>query len=177
MFSLNQSMSQITISALELLGRASDILELRSHLASLPSSQNNLASYLKNVKKIWVDGPSFLNPRPNWSNRNDSVTKIHLFISKHPNSDIINIIDHTLTPSYHKGLISILYNSICTITHDSLQDVRRLWEIDVGREITDDIWETVIKLVRSSSLCARLIQLKIVMRPHLTNAGLAKIFL
>lgn len=52
MFPLNQIMSQITISPLELLGRASDISELRSHLALLPSSQNNLASYLKNVKEI-----------------------------------------------------------------------------------------------------------------------------
>lgn len=60
MFPLNQIMSQITISHLELLGRASDILELRLHLASLPSSQNNLASYLKNVKKDmsrWAELP------------------------------------------------------------------------------------------------------------------------
>lgn len=44
--------------------------------------------------------------------------------------------------------------------------------------MTDDQWEAVLKLIHSSSPCARhsLIQLKIVLRAHLTKARLAKMF-
>lgn len=74
------------------------------------------------------------------------------------------MIDHIISLSpYSKGLISTLYNNICDIIPHSLQDVRKLWENDLGEEMTDDQWETVLKLIHSSSPCARhsLIQLKV----------------
>ena len=96
-----------------------------------------------------------------------------------PDFPMDNAIDHILSLSpYCKGLISILYNNICEIIPHSLQDVRRLWENDLGEKMRDDQWETVLRLIQLFSPCARhsLIQLKVVLRAHLTKARLAKIF-
>lgn len=59
-----------------------------------------------------------------------------------------------------------------------MQDTKRLWENDLGEEMPDDQWKTVLDLVNTSSFCTRhiLIQLKIVLRAHLIKARLAKIF-
>lgn len=100
-------------------------------------------------------------------------------ITSFPDLPMDNMIDHILSlSSGSKGLISTLYNNICVIIPHSLQDVRKLWENDLGEEMTDDQWETVLKLIHSSFTCARhrLIQLKVVLRAHLTKARLAKIF-
>ncbi len=90
-----------------------------------------------------------------------------------------NVIDHILSLSLvRKGLTSTLYDSIFNITPHSPHDVMRLWENDLGAEMADDQWEAVLKLIHSSSPCARhsLIQLKIALRAHLTKAKLAKNF-
>lgn len=71
----------------------------------------------------------------------------------------------SLSP-YRRGLISTIYKNICDIFPQSLQDIRRLWENDIGKEMTDDQWEAVFELIHNSSPCARhsIIQLKIVLR-------------
>ena len=60
----------------------------------------------------------------------------------------------------------------------SLQDVRRNWESDLGENFRDVQWKAVLDLVHTSSPCARhrVIQLKIVLRAHLTKSRLVKIF-
>lgn len=59
-----------------------------------------------------------------------------------------------------------------------MQEVRRLWEDDLREEFTDDHWKAVLDSVYKSSPCARhnVIQLKIVLRAHLTKTRLVKIF-
>lgn len=92
---------------------------------------------------------------------------------------LTNTIDHIpLLSPYCKYLIYTLYNNICNIIPHSLQDVRRLWQNNTGKKMTDDQREAVLDLVHTSSPCARdsLIQLKIVLRAHLTKARLVKIF-
>ena len=89
------------------------------------------------------------------------------------------MVEHILSLSpLRKGLISVLYNCISNISPHSLQDVRRNWESDLGENFTDDHWKAVFDLIHASSPCARhsVIQLKIVLRAHLTKSRLVKIF-
>lgn len=51
--------------------------------------------------------------------------------------------------------ISDLYNTVCNIIPHTLQDVKRLWENDLGEEMTDDQLRTVLDLVNTSSFCTR----------------------
>ncbi|KAJ8012533.1 hypothetical protein DPEC_G00043810 [Dallia pectoralis] len=96
-----------------------------------------------------------------------------------PDLPVSNAVDHilSLSPS-RKGLISIIYDSLCNISPSSLQDVRRLWKSDLGVELTDDQWRAALALIHTSSPCARhsVMQLKVVLRVHLTKSRLVKIF-
>lgn len=100
-------------------------------------------------------------------------------ITSFPDFPASNTVDYicSLSPS-HKGLILNLYNSICNVSPHSLQEVRRLWENDLGEEFTDDHWKAVLDSIHTSSPRARhsVIQLKIVLRAHLTKTMLLKIF-
>lgn len=100
-------------------------------------------------------------------------------IASFPNLPTDDTVDCILSLSpYHKGLISTLYDNISKILPHSLQDVKTRWEDDLGEELTELQWNAVLDLIHKSSPCARhsLIQLKIVLRVHLTGARLAKIF-
>ena len=54
----------------------------------------------------------------------------------------------------------------------------RKWEDELGHNLTDDYWEEVLKLVHSSSICARhaVIQAKVVFRSHFTRHKLSRIY-
>ena len=56
--------------------------------------------------------------------------------------------------------------------------MKEQWETDLGEELCNSQWAAVLDLIHSSSTCARhgLIQLKIVLRVHFTNAKLARIY-
>ena len=100
-------------------------------------------------------------------------------IASFPNLPSDNATDNILSLSPHrKGLISVLYNQICNISPQSLQETRKLWEEDLGEVMREDQWEAALDLVHTSSPCARhsLIQLKILLRVHWTRAKLATIF-
>lgn len=109
--------------------------------------------------------------------------QIRHFVQKNipsfPQLPPINTIDNIISLSPQgKGLISRLYGIINNISPHSLQEVRQLWEKDLGQEMREDQWEAALDLVHTSSPCARhsLIQLKIILRVHWTKAKLAKIF-
>ena len=109
--------------------------------------------------------------------------QIRHFVQKNipsfPNFPAYNELDHILSLSpYCRGLISTLYNTICDIAPYTPHETKRLWENDLDVELTDDQWEAILNLINTSSPCARhsLIQLKIVLRVHLTKARLAKMF-
>ena len=96
-----------------------------------------------------------------------------------PNLPTDNIIDQILSLSPDKKkLISSLYDTIFNISSPSLDEVRSRWEMDMGGKFSDESWEACLKLIHTSSPCARhgLIQLKIVLRAHLTNARLADMY-
>ena len=77
-------------------------------------------------------------------------------IASFPNLPSDNATDNILSLSPHrKGLISVLYNQICNISPQSLQETRKLWEEDLGEVMREDQWEAALDLVHTSSPCAR----------------------
>ena len=100
-------------------------------------------------------------------------------IGSFPNLPPSNVLDQILSfTSPSRRLISILYDTICNITPCPLGGIKEQWETDLGEELCDSQWAAILDLIHSSSTCARhgLIQLKIVLRVHLTNAKLARIY-
>lgn len=77
-----------------------------------------------------------------------------------------------------KGMISVLYMLISSLRPNSLQNTKHRWEEDLGEEITEELWDVILRRVHSSSICSRhgLIQCKIVHRTHLTKVRLSKIY-
>ena len=80
--------------------------------------------------------------------------------------------------SDHKGLISQVYVLISNINPHSTAHLKRAWDTDLGVDLTEDQWDSILDLIHTSSTSALhgLIQMKVVHRVHLTNARLAKIY-
>lgn len=68
-----------------------------------------------------------------------------------------------------KGSIAIIYNLMINLASSSLDNIKRAWEEDLDRPLSEDTWNCVLKQVHSSSICARhsLIQVKVVHRAHI----------
>ncbi|XP_077424735.1 tRNA-specific adenosine deaminase 1 isoform X2 [Vanacampus margaritifer] len=79
-------------------------------------------------------------------------------------------------PSLRGGL-SIIYGQICGLRKTSLTSIKLLWELELGKDIPDTLWGSVLKQVHASSICARhaLIQCKIVHRAHWAKYRLSEI--
>lgn len=77
-----------------------------------------------------------------------------------------------------RGIISKIYNIILSLHCPSLSTLKTLWEQDLGLQLTDDIWDSILARVHSSSVCARhgLIQFKILHRLHLSKVKLSRIY-
>lgn len=75
-------------------------------------------------------------------------------------------------------MISYIYIQICSLDLTPVTPLRRLWEEDLNEQITDDMWNKVLRKVHESSICAKhaFVQCKIVHRAHLTKARLSKMF-
>lgn len=93
-----------------------------------------------------------------------------------PQTPDVNIVDALLSlqPS-HKGLISIIYNKLLGIRQAPLNNIKVAWEQDLNLTLSDDMWDTIFKLVNSTSLCARhcLLQFKVVHRTHISKSKLS----
>lgn len=83
----------------------------------------------------------------------------------------------SLNPS-QKRLISVLYNMMLAQGSAPLVKLRAGWEEDLGLPLSEEMWTSVLKLVISTSLCARhtLIQFKVVHRAHISKAKLASFY-
>ena len=64
------------------------------------------------------------------------------------------------------------------LASSSLDNIKRAWEEDLDRPLSEDTWNCVLKQVHSSSICARhsLIQFKVVHRAHISKVKLAQMF-
>ena len=96
-----------------------------------------------------------------------------------PNAPPASLTDSLFMPLPNiKGMISYIYNSMYTLRPVSLNLIKTQWEEDLGDEISDELWESILHRVHSSSICAKhgLIQCKIVHRIHWTRVKLSQIF-
>ncbi len=77
-----------------------------------------------------------------------------------------------------RGLISVIYESLDSLSSDPSESPKNIWEQELGITISEIEWDYILDLVHSSSICARhsLMQCKILHRAHYTNARLAKIY-
>uniref|UniRef100_A0A671TVY8 Reverse transcriptase domain-containing protein n=1 Tax=Sparus aurata TaxID=8175 RepID=A0A671TVY8_SPAAU len=77
-----------------------------------------------------------------------------------------------------KRLISVIHNKIALLSPAPTASPKNAWEKDLGVDITVVQWKDILKLIHSSSICARhgLLQWKVLHRAHFTNAKLAKIY-
>ena len=80
--------------------------------------------------------------------------------------------------SDRKGLISQVYGFFININPHSTAHLKRAWDTDLGVDLTEDQWDSILDLIHTSFTSALhgLIQMKVVHRVHLTNARLAKIY-
>lgn len=109
--------------------------------------------------------------------------QIRSFVIKHyatyPNRPLSSPLEDCLhLQSISRGQISRTYNLLHLMDPTSLEELKRLWEQDLGLQLSDDIWNTSINLIHSTSICIRhtLIQFKVFHRAYFTKAKLARIY-
>ena len=93
-----------------------------------------------------------------------------------PNAPPSSLTDSLFMPLPNiKGMISYIYNSMYTLRPVSLNLIKTQWEEDLGDEISDELWDSIL---HRASICAKhgLIQCKIVHRIHWTRVKLSQIF-
>ena len=98
---------------------------------------------------------------------------------KFPSRPPETLIDALLAlDSQQKRLISSIYSLISSEIDTSASSPRGSWELELGASLPEDYWQRVLRLIHSSSICARhgLLQCKIVHRVHYTNMRLSRIY-
>lgn len=88
-----------------------------------------------------------------------------------PNPPTDSPLDTLLKPVLAlKGMISYFFTHIHLLWLVSLVSIKALWELQLGEEISEELWEEALDRVHKSSICAKhgLIQCKIIHRAHFT---------
>ena len=77
-----------------------------------------------------------------------------------------------------KGLISKLYNVIMKIRSMPFDKTKKDWERELNLTIPMENWDRILKLVNTSSICAKhsLLQFKVVHRAHMSKDKLAHFY-
>ena len=103
---------------------------------------------------------------------------VHRTFPSFPNLPDDSVLDTFLAPLTFKGAISQIYDDICCLRPESLNSIKACWEGDLGEEITEEVWDEILRRVHGSSICARhgLIQCKLLHRIYYTKARLARIY-
>ena len=80
-----------------------------------------------------------------------------------------------LQPS-HRGLISFICNKRQGIRQAPLDNIKIAWDQDLNLSLSEEIWDTIFKLINSTSLCAHhsLLQFKVVHRTHISKTKLSR---
>lgn len=93
-------------------------------------------------------------------------------IPSFPQAPDVNIADALLNlqPS-RRGLISIIYNKLQGIRQAPFDNIKIAWEQDLNLSFSEEMWDTIFKLINSTSLCAHhcLLQFKVVHRTHISK--------
>ena len=71
-----------------------------------------------------------------------------------------------------------MYDIISNLRPAPLDRIKADWERDLGLELSDEKWDSILSSIHKSSLCARhcLIQFKVVHRAHISKSKLASIY-
>lgn len=82
------------------------------------------------------------------------------------------------SPFNSKRLIARINDHISSFRNTTLEKIRADWVVELGEDLEDDIWESVLLRVNNSTSCAKLsiIQFKVLQRIHYSKARLAKIY-
>ena len=54
-----------------------------------------------------------------------------------------------------KGLISVIYDKLIDIKQVPLDKIKTAWERDLNFQLLNDVWDSILRLVNTVSLCAR----------------------
>lgn len=75
-------------------------------------------------------------------------------------------------------MISSLYDFIHSLCPVSWYNIKTQLEVDLGEEISEELWDAILRRVHSSSICARhgLTQCKILHRTHFAKVRLSRVF-
>ena len=76
-----------------------------------------------------------------------------------------------------KSLISKVYNAILSFDSSPVTKIKAAWERELGLNLRDDWWNTALRKIYTSSVCARLtlIQFKVFFRVHFSKFRLSQI--
>lgn len=105
------------------------------------------------------------------------------FVRKHfpgfPSISLSTIVDtiSNINP-YQRGAISTIYNTFLTCYPLASDRLRITWARDLNIEIETETWQSILKRVHSSSVCARhgVLQCKVVHIVHWSKSKLARMF-
>ncbi|XP_059837717.1 uncharacterized protein LOC132400604 [Hypanus sabinus] len=77
-----------------------------------------------------------------------------------------------------KGLISIIQDKLAALRRAPVDKIKMAWEHDLNTSLSDESWDSILKSVNSTSLCARhcLLQFKIVHRAHMSKSKLSRFY-
>lgn len=83
----------------------------------------------------------------------------------------------SLNPT-RKRFISIIYDKLVEIRQAPLDKIKKAWEHDLNTSLSNSEWESIFKLINTSSLWARhrLLQFKVVHRAHWSKVRLSSIY-
>uniref|UniRef100_A0A3Q3A000 Reverse transcriptase domain-containing protein n=1 Tax=Kryptolebias marmoratus TaxID=37003 RepID=A0A3Q3A000_KRYMA len=90
-----------------------------------------------------------------------------------------NMVDQLLEISpIPKGTIPKIYNLLMSNVTPGLGHLQATWSDDLNTEIDNEMWQTILERIHTSSICARhrIIQCKVVHRVHWSKSKLARIF-
>lgn len=143
---------------------------------------------LSSVKDLYLAGsfPSFTELSSNFDLPNTHFFRflqVRDFVRCHfpgfPEVPDLTTVDTVLevSPSL-KGTISKLYNLLLSNFVPASDHLRATWSEDLNMEIDEEMWQSILKRIHSSSICARhqIIQCKVVHRVHWSKSKLARIF-
>lgn len=87
--------------------------------------------------------------------------------------------ENLLTHNPHKkGLIAKMYDFILALNSQPTIKRKNAWELELGINLSEDVWKDATDRIRSTTSCARLglIQFKVIYRVHFSKSRLSEIY-
>lgn len=71
-----------------------------------------------------------------------------------------------------------IYDFILTLSSQSVIKIKNAWERELGKQLSEEVWEHATDRIRSTTSCARLglIQFKVLYRVHFSKSRLSELY-